>query len=93
MSNRKQKDVIDTKTVNDNSTMLTTLEQPMTVSKVTVEYTQKPDSNSYREQVLKVSREYTDDNVYYVIETERWAFDNLNDLIRVINDFEVITRK
>ena len=63
-------------------------EQPVAVNKVCVEYIQEADSNSYGLQFLEVSTEGAGSGVYYVLKTERWAFDNLNDLIKVLNDFE-----
>jgi uncharacterized protein YfdQ (DUF2303 family) len=63
-------------------------EQPVAVTKVTVEYTQDADSNSNEIQFLKVSTEDAGGGIYYVIKTERWAFDNIDDLIKVLNDFE-----
>ena len=63
-------------------------EQPVAVNKVSVEYTQEADGNSDGLQFLEVSTEDAGSGVYYVLKTERWAFDNLNDLIKVLNDFE-----
>lgn len=63
-------------------------EQLVAVSKVSVEYTQEADSNSDVLQLLEVSTEDAGGGVYYVLKTERWAFDNLNDLIKILNDFE-----
>ena len=63
-------------------------EQPFAVNKLSVEYTQKADSNSEGLQLLEVSTEDAGGGVYYVLKTERWAFDNLNEVIKVLNDFE-----
>ena len=63
-------------------------EQPVAVNKVSVEYTQEADSSSDGLQLLEVSTEDAGAGVYYILKTERWAFDNLNDLIKVLNDFE-----
>lgn len=63
-------------------------EQPVSVNKVSVEYTQEADSSSDGLQFLEVSTEDAGGGVYYVLKTERWAFDNLNDLVKVLNDFE-----
>jgi hypothetical protein len=77
---------------NDGNTLLAagfpSSEQPVAVNKVSVEYTQEADSNSDGLQLLEVSTEDAGGGVYYVLKTERWAFDNLNDLIKVLNDFE-----
>ena len=63
-------------------------EQPVAVNKVVVEYTQEADSNSSNLQFLEISTEDAGGGIYYVFKTERWAFDNINDLIKVLNDFE-----
>ena len=70
------------------SSCLPSSEQPVAVNKVSVEYTQEADGNSDALQFLEVSTEDAGGGVYYVLKTERWAFDNLNDLIKVLNDFE-----
>jgi len=63
-------------------------EQPVAVNKVCVEYTQEADDNSSEVQLLEISTEDAGGGVYYILKTERWAFDNLNDLIKVLQDFE-----
>ena len=77
---------------NDGNTVLAagfpSSEQPVAVNKVSVEYMQEADSNSNGLQFLEVSTEDAGAGVYYILKTERWAFDNLNDLIKVLNDFE-----
>lgn len=87
-----QKIETDTDAAIDNNTVLSagfpSSEQPIAVNKVSVEYTQEADSNSEGLQLLEISTEDAGGGVYYVLKTERWAFDNLNDLIKVLNDFE-----
>ena len=63
-------------------------EQPVAVNKVCVEYTQEADDNSSEVQLLEISTEDAGGGAYYILKTERWAFDNLNDLIKVLQDFE-----
>lgn len=63
-------------------------EQPVAVNKMVVEYTQEADSNSDGLQFLEVSTEDAGCGVYYVLKTERWAFDDINDLVKVLKDFE-----
>jgi hypothetical protein len=41
-----------------------------------------------KEQKVETSTEDAGGGVYYILKTEWWAFDNLNDLIKVLNDFE-----
>ena len=92
MNNKEQKVETSTEAAIDGNTLLAagfpSSEQPVAVNKVSVEYTQEADSNSDGLQFLEVSTEDAGGGVYYVIKTERWAFDNLNDLIKVLNDFE-----
>lgn len=68
--------------------MLPSPEQPVSVNKVSVEYTQEADANSRGIQFLDVSTEDGGGGVYYVLKTERWAFDDINDLIKILTDFE-----
>ncbi len=59
------------------------------VNKLTVEYTQDADSvHADSDQFLEVSTEDAGSGVYYVIKTDRWAFDNVSELIRLLKDFE-----
>jgi hypothetical protein len=92
MNNKEQKVETSTETAIVGNTLLAagfpSPEQPVAVNKVSVEYTQEADSNSDGLQLLEVSTEDAGAGVYYVLKTERWAFDNLNDLIKVLNDFE-----
>ena len=39
-------------------------------------------------QLFEFSTDDAGGGVYYVIKTERWTFDDANDLIEVLNDFE-----
>lgn len=59
-----------------------------TPSKISIEYTQPADSNSDDIQMLRISTEDAGAGHYYVIETERWAFDDLNELMEVLQDFK-----
>lgn len=87
-----QEDNLKNETPTDGNNMLAagfpSSEQPVAVNKVSVEYTQEADSNSDGLQFLEISTEDAGGGIYYVLKTDRWAFDNLNDLIKVLNDFE-----
>lgn len=63
-------------------------QQPVAVNKVSVEYTQEADSNSDGLQFLEVSTEDAGAGVYYVLKTERWSFDDPQELIDILNDFK-----
>lgn len=59
-----------------------------TVNKVTVEYIQEADSNdSNTDQFLELSTDDAGAGVYYVLKTDRWAFDDPKELIDILNDF------
>ena len=60
----------------------------ITAAKVTVEYMQEPDSNSSDLQTLEISTEDAGAGTYYVLKSDRWAFDNMEELINVLKDFE-----
>lgn len=53
------------------------------------EYIQTGDTWSNGElQTLKLKTEYCADSKYFVMETTRWAFDNIEDLIEILKDFK-----
>lgn len=60
----------------------------ITVEKVTVEYTQEADDVSGGIQTLTVTTDDGGAGKYFVISTDRWAFDNLEDLHEIMKDFE-----
>lgn len=56
--------------------------------KLTAEYIQDADnykSNGSNSNILKVG---TEPGGYFYISTERWAFDTIDELINVLNDFK-----
>ena len=54
-----------------------------------LEYIQNSDTWSDGEiQTLKLKTEYVDDGKFFVMETSRWAFDNIEDLIEILKDFK-----
>jgi len=61
---------------------------PVVVNKLSVEYVQEGDSNSDEFQILDISTDDAGGGVYYVLKTERWAFDSIDDLIKILKDFE-----
>lgn len=58
------------------------------IDKVTVEYTQEADDVSNGIQTLEVSTDDAGAGKYFVIKTERWAFDNIEEIINLLRDFE-----
>lgn len=57
------------------------------IDKVTVEYTQDADDTNGI-QTLEVSTDDAGAGKYFVIKTERWAFDNIEEFISLLRDFE-----
>ena len=64
------------------------LKQNVVVSDVKVSYVQEADTNSHDLQQLDIITEDSGGGIYYVIKTDRWAFDDLGELIKVIEDFK-----
>ena len=64
-------------------------ENEIVVSDIKVTYLQKSDGNDVNDiQELNLSTSDNGGGTYFIIETERWAFDDLNDLINIFNDFK-----
>jgi len=51
-------------------------------------YHQEAEKNSLKEQTLIISTEELMREPYFIIETERWAISNTEELIAVLNDFK-----
>ena len=49
-------------------------------------FEQEADGNDAGEQYLKVKQEDCGGGPFYVIETERWAFDDIDELIRLLTE-------
>jgi hypothetical protein len=69
---------------------LPSAQRPLTANKITVEYTQQAYCMSDDEnlQKIEISTEEYDDNMFFIMKTERWAFDSLDELILLIEDFK-----
>ena len=60
-----------------------------TVSEISVTYTQEADSNDAGDlQSLTMSTSDAGGGVFFIIKTERWAIDDLQDLVTLIEDFK-----
>lgn len=60
-----------------------------TINQIKVEYTQEADSNSTDgDQFLELSTDDAGGGVYFVLKSERWAFDNVQEIIDILQDFE-----
>jgi hypothetical protein len=58
------------------------------VERVLVVYTQECDESSNDIQELRVFMEDNGAGKYIVFETERWAIDNIDELIEILKDFK-----
>lgn len=56
-------------------------------------FTQDPDCCDNREQYLTIKTQNGGGGDFYVIETERWAFDNIPEMIAVLMKFYKSHRK
>ncbi len=63
-------------------------EQRITVGKVSAEYLQEADDTSTDIQSLEISTEDGGGGTYFLLKTERWAFDSIDDLVNILNDFK-----
>lgn len=61
---------------------------PITLESLSANYTQNADGNSTEIQVLEVSTSDAGGGIYFVIKTERWAFDSIEELITLLTDFK-----
>jgi hypothetical protein len=59
------------------------------VERVLVVYTQECDESSNNIQELKIFMEDNGAGKYIVFETERWAIDNIDELVEILNDFKL----
>lgn len=58
------------------------------VYKVSIKYVQEPDNyseDSCSDNILEIG---TEPGGYFYIKTERWAFDDVEELISILNDFQ-----
>lgn len=64
-------------------------ENPIAITEFSMEYTQEGDSNS-SDYFQSLELQITDagDGSYFVLKTERWAFDSVEELIEVLEDFK-----
>jgi hypothetical protein len=68
---------------------ITTNRMKAEVERVLVVYTQECDESSQDWQSIKM---FTNDNgacKYIVFQTERWAIDNIDELVEILNDFKL----
>ena len=61
---------------------------PIAVESVKVNYWQDADTNSLDSQSIELSTEESGSGIYFVLKTERWAFDNIEEFIKILQDFQ-----
>jgi hypothetical protein len=57
-------------------------------TKLKMHFVQDPDGNDSVDQELSIHNEDCGGGDYYVIKTKRWAFENIDDLIKILNEFK-----
>lgn len=69
-------------------------EEKVELERLEATYTQDPDGmqDGNLKQQIKISTEDCGGGIYYVISTERWAFDSVEDLVELINEFKEKTK-
>jgi hypothetical protein len=67
-----------------------TNESPISVETISAKYVQEADNNddSNDLQSLEIETQDAGGGVYYVLKTERWAFDNIEEVVKVLTDFQ-----
>ena len=64
-------------------------EQNFTKAKVLAEYTQDGDCATNQSiNIISIETEDCGGGIYFVIKTDRWAFDSIDDITNLINDFK-----
>lgn len=61
---------------------------PIAVESVRANYWQDSDTNGHASQILELSTEEGGGGFYYVLKTERWAFDNIEEFVKILQDFQ-----
>ena len=63
-------------------------EQDIIVSEIKLTYSQENENNNSIIDTLEVSTDTQGDGFYFIIKTDRWAFEKVEDLVKVLNDFK-----
>ena len=58
------------------------------INGITVDYSQQSELKSDDNNDLKISICNQGAGFYFVIQTERWAFNDIDELLKVLNDFK-----
>jgi hypothetical protein len=68
---------------------ITTNRMKAVIEEISITYTQECDESSQDIQELKVFMEDNGSSKYIVFQTERWAIDNIDELVEILNDFKL----
>ena len=66
----------------------TTDDNLLTIDPPKIKYVQKDDEQSDDFQELDISMDSSGVGYYYVIQTKRWAFTEIDELIKVLQDYQ-----
>lgn len=57
------------------------------INEISVNYSQVNENETDTEDNLKLSICHQGAGFYYVLESKRWAFNNIDELVKILNDF------
>lgn len=57
------------------------------INEISVNYSQVNENETDKEDNLKLSICHQGAGFYYVLESKRWAFNNIDELVKILNDF------
>lgn len=64
----------------------------ISIDEMKIKYTQESDNNDSSRDIqtleVKLITQFSDDDYYFVIKTDRWAINDLDELITVLEDFK-----
>ena len=58
------------------------------INKINVNYSQVNENETDTDDNLKLSICHQGAGFYYVLESKRWAFNNIDELVKILNDFQ-----
>lgn len=75
-----------------NSSFFKTKEYPegseIVLNEISVNYSQVNENETDTDDNLKLSICHQGAGFYYVLESKRWAFNNIDELVKILNDFK-----
>ena len=58
------------------------------INEISVNYSQVNENETDTDDNLKLSICHQGAGFYYVLESKRWAFNNIDELVKILNDFK-----